>query len=96
MAGNIVGPPFDNWVSKQIDVRQKINKITSEKSVEVLRYQNANTAFLRLSSGVNVDGTEEQMRNIVGDNSSLKGNGLAKTYQLFSTRFLTNEDPNNP
>jgi hypothetical protein len=36
------------------------------------------------------------MRNIVGNNNNLKGNGLAKTYQLFSTRFLTTEDPNNP
>lgn len=97
MAGGIVGPPFEEWVSKQIDVRQKINRLTSNKlglegtnMYDVLRYQNSNTAFLRLSSGVNIDSTVE------GISDDLKDNKLAKAFQLFSTRFTPNLDSNIP
>ena len=99
MAGGIVGPPFEDWVSKQIDVRQKLNRLTNNKlgliegsennPYDVLRYQNSNTAFLRLSSGVNIDSTVE------GIVDELKDNKLAKSFQLFSTQFLTNPDSNN-
>lgn len=96
MAGGIVGPPFEEWVSKQIDVRQKINKLASNKlglegtnQYDVLRYQNTNTAFLRLSSGVNIDSTVDRIPN------ELKDNKLAKAFQLFSTRFQTDLNSNN-
>ena len=96
MAGGIVGPPFEDWVSQQIDVRQKLNRLTSNKltllegqevnQYDVLRYQNSNTAFLRLSSGVNISDSESM---IGGIDNALRGNKLAKSFQLFSTQFLT-------
>jgi len=100
MAGGIVGPPFEDWVSQQINVRQKLNRLTSNKlgfiedpsynnMYDVLRYQNSNTAFLRLSSGVNIDSS------VNGVVDALKGGNLAKSYQLFSTRFSPNSDPEN-
>jgi hypothetical protein len=102
MAGGIVGPPFEDWVSQQIDVRQKLNRLTNNKltllegqevnQYDVLRYQNANTAFLRLSSGVNISDSESM---IGGIDSALRGNKLAKSFQLFSTRFLTNPNSDN-
>jgi len=102
MAGGIVGPPFEDWVSQQIDVRQKLNRLTNNKLTllegqevnpyDVLRYQNSNTAFLRLSSGVNISDSESM---IGGIDPALRGNKLAKAFQLFSTRFLTNPDSNN-
>lgn len=102
MAGGIVGPPFEDWVSQQIDVRQKLNRLTSDKltllegqgvnQYDVLRYQNSNTAFLRLSSGVNISDSESM---IGGIDNALRGNKLAKSYQLFSTRFLTNPNSDN-
>jgi hypothetical protein len=98
MAGGIVGPPFEDWVSQQINVRQKLNRLTNNKltllegqevnQYDVLRYQNSNTAFLRLSSGVNIDSV------IKGIPEELQGNKLAKSFQLFSTRFIPNPDLN--
>ena len=102
MAGGIVGPPFEDWVSQQIDVRQKLNRLTNNKLTllegqevnpyDVLRYQNSNTAFLRLSSGVNISDSESM---IGGIDPTLRGNKLAKAFQLFSTRFSTDPNSNN-
>ena len=71
MARSIIGPGFDGWVQTQIGIRQGKNKISSSRDDETLMYQNANTAFLRLTSGVDI--------NLKTDD--------AKNYQLFSTRF---------
>ena len=71
MARSIIGPGFDDWVQTQIGVRQGINKISTSRGDKTLLYQNANTAFLRLTSGVDVKDSSNE----------------AKNYQLFSTRF---------
>jgi len=71
MARSIIGPGFDDWVQTQIGVRQGINKISTSRGDKTLIYQNANTAFLRLTSGVDVKDSSNE----------------AKNYQLFSTRF---------
>jgi hypothetical protein len=71
MPKNIIGAGFSDFVAKQIDLRQKKNRI-AEKDPDTIFYQNANTAFLRLSSGVNIGET---------DTSN------AKKYQLYNLRF---------
>jgi hypothetical protein len=71
MPKNIIGAGFSDFVAKQIDRRQKKNRI-AEKDPDTLFYQNANTAFLRLSSGVNIGETDTSR---------------AKKYQLYNLRF---------
>jgi hypothetical protein len=71
MANAIIGVGFDDWVQNQIIKRQKVNRRTSNKTIDELRYQNNNTAFLRLTSAIDINGSAE----------------YAKAYQLFNTRF---------
>jgi hypothetical protein len=71
MPKNIIGAGFSKFVSDQIKIRQDKNKIAIKDSNTIF-YQNANTAFLRLSSGVDV-----------GENNPAE----AKKYQLYNTRF---------
>ncbi len=71
MARSIIGAGFDEYVKNQIDRRQKNNAITTSKSNDIILYQNTNDAFLRLTSGVDVNDTNTDAFN----------------YQLFSTRF---------
>jgi hypothetical protein len=74
MPKNIVGSKFDDYVKEQIEYRQKeLYNLKKSKSSETLIYQNANTAFLRLTSGVDIDGEQPGTS--------------AKKYQLFNTRF---------
>jgi len=71
MPKNIIGAGFSDFVAKQIATRQNKNKIAF-KDPDTIFYQNSNTAFLRLSSGVNVGETNTSR---------------AKDYQLFNLRF---------
>jgi hypothetical protein len=71
MARSIIGAGFDEYVKEQINLRQKNNAITTSKSNEIILYQNTNDAFLRLTSGVDVNHTNTDAFN----------------FQLFSTRF---------
>lgn len=71
MARGIVGQGFATWVQDQISFRQKQNALKSSKGDGLIKYQTANTAFLRLSSGINIDDKNEP----------------AKAYQLFNLRF---------
>lgn len=71
MPKNIIGAGFSTFVSDQIKVRQTKNKIAT-RDTDTLFYQNANTAFLRLSSGVNIGETDTSR---------------AKDYQLYNLRF---------
>ena len=71
MARGIVGQGFATWVKDQISFRQKQNALKSSKGDSLIKYQTANTAFLRLSSGINIDDKNEP----------------AKVYQLFNLRF---------
>ncbi len=73
MARNIVGSKFDDYVKKQIEYRQeKLFNLASSKSDNLLLYQNANTAFLRLTSGVDINDDEAKS---------------AEAFQLFNTKF---------
>jgi len=52
----ILGLPFDDYVDKQVNIRQSKLAKTS-KSPEDLTVFNSNTAWVRLSSGVTIDAT---------------------------------------
>jgi len=71
MARSIIGAGFDSFVQTQIKTRQEKNQIYSSKNDSVLKYQNASTAFLRLTSGVDINTKSDD----------------AKNFQLFNTRF---------
>jgi hypothetical protein len=71
MPKSIIGAGFSDFVQKQIELRQNKNKIAN-KDPNTIFYQNANTTFLRLSSGVDV-----------GENDPSR----AKKYQLYNLRF---------
>jgi hypothetical protein len=76
----VVGEPFDEFVYKQINKRQKIHGKT-ERTVEDLQYLNSKTAWVKLASGVKLVG-DERIKNL-----EFKGIGqdtdLARKYVLF-------------
>ena len=83
---SIIGPGFDEWVQKQITVRQEKNRLAS-RDRETLIYQNVNTAFLSLASGVNVaTGFDDK-----GIPTGYDGGAEAYRYILYNTRFKTGE-----
>ena len=67
----VIGPGFESWVQTQIQTRQNKNQIYSSKGDDVLKYQNANDSFVRLTSAIDV----------------IDSNADATNFQLFSTRF---------
>jgi len=67
----VIGPGFESWVQTQIETRQNKNQISSNKGDDVLKYQNANDSFVRLTSAIDV----------------IDSNADATNFQLFATRF---------
>ena len=57
--GEIIGEGFASYVRNQVYTREKIagKGINSEYSNDVIKYNNSKTSFIRLTSGVNVDGS---------------------------------------
>jgi len=86
MARNIIGESFDPYVKEQIKVRQEKLGL-GLKDIDVARFENTNTAFIRLTSGVDVDDTA--LANLgLSAQTQYKNSGLAKAYKLFSARTL--------
>jgi len=84
---SIIGPGFEDWVQTQISVRQNKNKIAN-RSRETLIYQNTNTSFLSLTSGVNIaTGFDEN-----GTPTGYDGGEEAYRFRLYNTRFQTGDD----
>ena len=54
--GNIIGDPFDDFVKRQIETRQKALGQSSNISSDVLKYYTVKTPWLRLASSVNLSG----------------------------------------
>ena len=76
--GNVIGKIFDIYVKNQIKIRQK-KLASTERSDKDLQWLNNKTAFLRLSSSVNI-------RKYVAESlgyPNLFGNGLAKKMILW-------------
>ena len=80
---NIIGEEFEEYVRKQIDVRQKIHGSgtpNNPRSVEYLSYLNSKTAWVKLASGVSI--SEERLKK-EGMDASFQGMDLAKKRVLF-------------
>ena len=86
MAKSIIGDGFDEYVQKQIEVRQeKLN--LGLQSLDTFQFNNTNSPFIRLTSGVNVDGSILKDNGI--DWNGADGSAFAKQYKLFSARTLS-------
>jgi len=89
MANNIIGDSFDDYVKEQILVRQSALGLGLNDKDTVI-YKNNNSAFVRLTSGVNVDETIVTSLNLP-EAGGYKGSGLAKQFKLFSARTQNNK-----
>lgn len=83
MADSIIGDSFDEYVKAQIATRQAVLGLGSNFQDTVM-YKNNNSAFIRLTSGVNVDSTIVTNLGLTG--TGYEGNGLAKRFKLFAAR----------
>ncbi len=80
---NIVGEPFDKFVSKQIIDRQRIHG-TSNRNNSILSYLNSKTSWIKLTSGVKILDYERLKRINLGDHPSFTDTGLAERFILFN------------
>ena len=80
---NIIGLNFENWVTEEIEQRQKLNQTSLESnySPTQLSYLNQKGAFVRVISSVNVDDSKV-LRGLPSSFSNYKGNQLAAEYTL--------------
>jgi hypothetical protein len=82
--GDVIGRGFDKYVREQVIKRQEKLKY-GQTDADVIRWNNANNAFLRLSSGVNVSETFVK-NNLELSSNVYKGNLLAKHFKLFAAQ----------
>jgi hypothetical protein len=81
---NIIGRSFEPYVKKQIAKRQEKLSLGLQDT-DTLKFKNTNTAFIRLTSGVNVNG--EALTNLgLASQDKYAGSELAKQFKLFSAR----------
>lgn len=84
---SILGSSFDDFVSKQLDIRTKLlssnndvfGKDNITRDLDTINYAISKTAFIRLSSGVNIE--SEEMAMFLGK-KEYQGDGLAKAFIL--------------
>ena len=81
---DIIGRSFEPYVKKQIAKRQEKLGL-GLKDLDTIKFENTNTAFIRLTSGVNVNG--EALTNLgLASQNKYAGSELAKQFKLFSAR----------
>jgi hypothetical protein len=81
---DIIGRGFDGYVQEQVLKRQEKLK-HGQTDVEVVKWKNANSAFLRLTSGVNV--SDDFVKDNLGlDGNTYKDSNLAKYFKLFAAQ----------
>ena len=85
--GNIVGEGFSAEIDAQVKARQAVYGST-QRTTNQLRYMNANNAWIRMSSAVDI-GTERAAQ--VGVPSGA-GSTLAKDYVLFGGTSQLNDN----
>ena len=83
MANNIIGDSFDFYVKDQIETRQSVLGLGLNDK-DIVTYKHNNSAFVRLTSGVNVDANIVKGLGLTG--TGYEGNGLAKQFKLFAAR----------
>ena len=100
MEGNIVGEPFEDFVEKQIDVRQKAqfsgkNSLRNDKNLQYLTNRNA---WVKLASSVKIEATE-RLQKIFGTGNTqanqFPGTKFAESAVLFNT-LSTYTSPTSP
>jgi len=77
---NIVGEPFEEWVSKQINDRQKLHG-SQNRTLEQISYVNSRTPYLKLTSGVLVV-DKERLTRIGLSRDRFMDIGLAENFIL--------------
>lgn len=77
---NLIGESFDNYVQDQIVIRQSKLGLGLQ-NLDTIKFNNTNTAFIRLTSGVDVTDT---VLKESGLSEKYKSSELAKTYKLGS------------
>lgn len=70
-----IGETINKDVIKQIEIRQKVKGRDPEYVRNYLNYQASNNAWVRVVSGVNVNGTSDDAKNFVLSGGALKWNG---------------------
>ena len=82
---NVIGQPFDDYVDKQIKVRQK-SLAKHQKSANDLVVFNSSTPWIRLSSSVLVEGSRVKTlaTNLGLSEEKIEGPELAKNLVLFA------------
>ena len=113
MAGNIIGEPIDEKILEQIDLRQKMhgagyNASSISRDPKILNYLNNRNAWIKMASGVSIDGNEglKKLKDLSTstngylseeDLKGLIGTGLAEKSVLFNTIQTSNrtEDSKN-
>ena len=109
--GNLIGEKISKPILKQIDFRQKMNGAgynseSVKRDPTVLNYLNNRNAWIKMASGVAIDGSKgtERLQDIFAqspelvteakDISALKDMGLAKNLVLFNTiQSINDYDP---
>jgi hypothetical protein len=76
----VVGEQFEKYISDQINIRQEIHG-KENRTIDDLRYLNSKTAWVKLASGIKIEG-EERIKNLKWNGIS-QGTDLAKKYVLF-------------
>ena len=106
MAGNIIGEPIDEKILEQIDLRQKMhgagyNASSISRDPKILNYLNNRNAWIKMASGVSIDGNEglKKLKDLSTSTNSylseedlkgLTGTGLAEKSVLFNTIQTSN------
>jgi hypothetical protein len=88
---NLIGEEFEEYVRKQITVRQKIHgsgTLNNPRPIEYLNYLNSKTAWVKLASGVSI--SKERLER-EGMDSSFSEMELAKQRVLFGGVASLNE-----
>jgi hypothetical protein len=83
MAHNIIGDSFDEYVKEQILVRQAALGL-GPNDPDIVNFKHNNSAFIRLTSGVNVSSGIVTSLGLTG--TGYEGSGLAKKFKLFAAR----------
>jgi len=83
MAHNIIGDSFDEYVKEQILVRQAVLGL-GPNDQNIVNFKHNNSAFIRLTSGVNVSSGIVTSLGLTG--TGYEGSGLAKKFKLFAAR----------
>jgi hypothetical protein len=81
--GDIIGRGFDMYVQNQVIKRQE-KLAYGQQDIDVIKWNNTNNAFLRLSSGVDVSGSF--IRENLGLSGYADGNALARHFKLFAAQ----------